>query len=149
MNRNQKKWIALILASWAGVMDALPANCTKNMPKKCGGNDKGTAIKYCKLEWVDVPVPVGEGAWDIPVPLPDMDFCKYIEKEGFVDSCAQGTALNNKCGKLQTVECTATRENTGPCCGLEPGKWKWDSNYNVKVTLWSGTACPAESESGK
>jgi hypothetical protein len=28
------------------MMDVLPANCTKNMPKSCGG-DSGVNIKFC------------------------------------------------------------------------------------------------------
>ena len=87
------------------------------------------------------------GRWvPIPFPIPEVDFCRYEETAGSVDSCGQGTALNNKCGNSQTVKCTAKRKNTGPCCGVDPGNWVWDEKYDVNVTLWSGTACPGESK---
>lgn len=144
MNRNQKKWIALILASWAGMLDALSANCTANSPVPCGG-DSGWNIKFCKLEWATVVVMIKGNKVPIPVPIPEVDVCKYEETPGSFDSCTGGTVLNNKCGNPQTVKCTAKRENTGPCCGVDPGNWVWDEKYNVQVTLWSGTACEPRS----
>ncbi len=144
MTRNQKKWIGLILASWVGMMDALSANCTANSPVPCGG-DSGTAVKFCKLEWTTVTVLIKGNKTLIPFPIPTVDVCSYEETPGSFDSCTGGSVLNNKCGNPQTVKCKAKRKNTGPCCGVDPGNWVWDANYDVKVTLWSGTACPAES----
>ncbi len=72
-------------------------------------------------------------------------FFAYEEKPGLVDSCTPGTSLNQKCGNKQKVDCTAKRKNTGPCCGVEAGKWEWDSTYSVTATLWTGTACEPRS----
>lgn len=142
MNRNHGKWISLITASWLAMPDALPANCSANSPVSCGGGT-GTTVKYCRIEYV--PVPINKKGANIPIPLPIADFCAYEEKPGLVDSCTPGTSVNQKCGNKQKVDCTAKRKNTGPCCGVEAGKWEWDSTYSVTATLWTGTACEPRS----
>lgn len=121
MNKNNRNWITLVLASWAAMIDAFPANCTANRPVKCGGGT-GTSLRYCKMEYVAIPIPINGKPTPFPIPLPTTDFCSYKETAGIVDSCAEGTGLNQTCGNTQKVNCTATRENTGPCCGAEPGK---------------------------
>jgi hypothetical protein len=144
MNSNHKKWIVIILASWVGMLDALSANCTANSPVPCGGGSS-VAVKFCKLEWAVVKVMIQGKNVPVPIPIPEVDVCNYEETAGSFDSCTAGTVLNNKCGNPQTVKCTAKRKNTGPCCGVDPGNWVWDAKYDVKVTLWTGTACEPRS----